>query len=230
MNIALNEDKIFNIKKAKFYLPHYPKDCISNIMVNSDDYWDNWSGGALAIIDKYLSDNAVILDIGANIGSHTVYWALERFAHKIYAFEPLLDTFNILKTNIELNQINDRVNIYNVGLSDEDCNGTVAMYNEMNIGGTSFRKAEDGEAKFCPLDSIVISEKIDLIKIDVEGAEVRVLEGAKKTIVKNKPVIVIETFNHKDEVDNFMQSISYELVDTIRQGEDYIYKYAGENV
>ena len=226
----IKECKIFDIKKAKFYLPHYKTDSISNTMVKSEDYWDNWSGGALAIIDKYLSENAVILDIGANVGSHTVYWALERSARKIYSFEPLLDTFNILKTNIKLNNLSDRVDIYNIGLSDEVCNGTIESYNSYNIGGTSFRKTENGESKFCPLDSIEIPEKIDLIKIDVEGAEVRVLDGAKNTIIKNKPVIVIETFNHKEEVDNFMQSISYEFADIIRPGEDYIYKYAGEHV
>lgn len=225
--MQLVQDKIYNIKKAKFYLPHYPKDCISSFMVNGKDYWDNWAGGALGIIDKYLPDNAVILDIGANVGSHTVYWALERNAKKIYSFEPFSDTFNILKMNIELNSLENRVEIFNIGLSDESCCTSVNSYNESNIGGTSFKKSERGNYIFKPLDIFDIKEKIDLIKIDVEGAEVDVLNGGKNTIVKNKPVIVIETFTHKDEVDKFMKSIFYEQVDTIRQGEDYIYKYSG---
>lgn len=223
--MLVQEDKIFNIKKAKYYLPHYPVDSISNIIVSTQNYWDNWEGGALGIIDKYLPDNAVILDIGANIGSHTLYWALERNAAKIYAFEPLLDTFEILKTNVELNNLEDRVQIYNAGLSDELCFTGVSSYNERNIGGTSFKKAPVGEYLFCPLDDFKFMEHIDLIKIDVEGAELEVLNGGRKTIMKDNPVIVLETFTHKKEVDAFMSSISYEQVATIREGEDYIYQY-----
>ena len=69
-----------------------------------------------------------------------------------------------------------------------------------------------------------IPEKIDLMKIDVEGAEVEVLIGAMNTIRENKPVIVIESFNRKTEIDDIFMSLGYKQVDTIRQGEDYIYK------
>ena len=150
--MILEQDKIFTIKKAKFYLPHYPEDSISNCIVGQQNYWDNWEGGALGKIDKYLNDNAVILDIGANIGSHTIYWVLERNAKKIYSFEPLPDTFEILKKNIELNSLDDRVEIFSVGLSDEECKTTVSQYNIHNIGGTAFMKAPWGEFSFKTLD------------------------------------------------------------------------------
>ncbi len=220
----LEQDKIFEIKKAKFYLPHYPVDSISNVMVGLNNYWDNWQNGAIPVIDKYLPDNAVILDIGANVGSHTVYWALERNARKIYAFEPLPDTFSILKTNIELNNLQSKVVLYNTGLSDTDCTTKIGLYRETNIGGTSFKKDQNGEFKFSPLDSFEIKEHIDLIKIDVEGAEIEVLNGAINTIKESKPIIVLETFDKKSEVDDFMHEIGYEQIDTIREGEDYIYR------
>lgn len=218
------EDKIFKIKKAKFYLPHYPIDCISSVMVRTGNYWDNWQGGALAIIDKYLPENATILDIGANIGSHTIYWALERKAKKIYSFEPLPDTFAILKTNIVLNDLQNKVEIFNIGLSDVECTTNISNYHESNIGGTSFAKTNNGKFHFKSLDSLNIKDKIDLIKIDVEGAEVEVLQGAINTIKQSKSVIVLETFTHKTEVDAFLSGIGYTQVDTIRKGEDYIYK------
>ena len=223
----IEQNKIFSIKNTKFYLPHYTVDCISRSMVSSKDYWDNWEGGALSIIDSYLQDNAVILDIGANIGSHTIYWAVERNAKKVYSFEPLPDTYRILNTNIELNSLKNRVQTFNFALSDENCKGVIDFYNKENIGGTSFKKYTNGDVEFRQLDKINIPEKIDLIKIDVEGAEVLVLKGAKETIVKNKPIIVLETYIHKNEVDNFMNSVGYKLDATIRAGEDYIYKYAG---
>ena len=227
MTNKISSDNIFKIKRAKFYLPHHKTDGISQCIVGLNNYWDT---DALDLIDKYLPDNAIILDIGANVGSHTVYWTLERNAKKIYSFEPLPDTFEILKTNIRLNRIKTRTKLYNIALSDEVCKGSIKFYTEINIGGTSFKKDPNGKIDFKPLDKIRIPQKIDLIKIDVEGSEVNVLKGALKTIVKNKPVIVIETYDYKKEVDNFMDSISYKLVETIREGEDYIYKYKEEDV
>ena len=91
-------------------------------------------------------------------------------------------------------------------------------------------KDSSGTYAFRPLDSMKIKEKIDLIKIDVEGHEIETLEGAKNTIKENKPVIVIESFDKKQEVDNFLFALGYQHVDTIRKGEDYIYQYVGENV
>ena len=72
-------------------------------------------------------------------------------------------------------------------------------------------------------DSLNIQEKIDLIKIDVEGAEVEVLEGAIETIKKYKPVIVVESFNRKNECDYILCNLGYKLKDIIREGEDYVY-------
>ncbi len=218
----MDENKIFDIKKAKFYLPNYPVDCISQYIVGMKDYWDR---AALFLIDKYLADGSTILDIGANVGSHTIYWALERNAKKIYSFEPLEQTFKVLCKNIELNNLEKIVTLSNKGLSNEKCKAKVRMFWEHNVGGTSFIKNEDGEYDFVPLDSIEIPEKIDLVKIDVEGHEMEVLEGAKNTLYRNKPVIVIETFNKKTEVSNFLTALGYSLVDTIREGEDYIFKY-----
>ena len=215
---------IAQIRNARFYLPDYPTDCIQSCIANGNDYWDTH---ALYIIDKYIPDDAVILDIGANIGSHSLYWTLERDAKKIYAFEPLPGTYEILQKNIELNNLNDRIISFNFGLSDEEINAKIGSYNKQNIGGTSFVKADKGNFKLKTLDSLNIPEKIDLFKIDVEGAEVEVLLGAVETIKKNKPIIVIESFNRKNQIDIVFNELGYKQVETIREGEDYIYTYAG---
>ena len=226
----MQEDKIFDIKNTKFYLPNYPTDCISQCIVGGKDYWDK---SALNIIDKYLEDNSTILDIGANVGSHSLYWAIERNAKKVYSFEPYTPTYEILDTNIKLNNLEKTIFPSNKGLSNELCNANVKSFMESNIGGTTFEKNADGEFEFVSLDSLNIAEKIDLIKIDVEGHEMEVLEGAIKTIFNNKPIIVIETFNKKEQVVQFLNSLGFALVETIREGEDYIFRYkqlVGDNV
>ena len=224
IKLSMN-DSITQIRNARFWLPNYPVDCIQKCIVNFNDYWDR---AALNIIDKYLSDSSVILDIGANIGSHSVYWAIERNAKKIYSFEPLKSTYDVLKRNINLNNLNRIVVPYNVGLYNKRINAAVSHYNLQNIGNTSFIPKENGRFKLVSLDSMNFPEKIDLIKIDVEGLEVEVLQGGIETIKKHKPVIVIETFKHKQEVDEFFDSLGYSLTETIREGEDYIYRYSND--
>ena len=122
------------------------------------------------------------------------------------------------------------VTIHNVGLSDENTFGSVVLYDTLNIGNTIFEKSDRGCAKLVALDEYLKEcSKIDLIKIDVEGMEVDVLNGALKTIEKNKPVIVIESFNHKEEIDKIFNELNYVQKEVIRENEDYIYVYDGEN-
>lgn len=215
-------NSITQIRNARFWLPNYPRDIIQKIMVNTSNYWDT---SALKIMDIFIQENATIIDIGANIGSHSIYWAIERNAAKIYSFEPLPSTFEILKKNIELNHLEEKIIAYNFGLSDKKSKAMIQSYDHNNIGSTSFKKDKNGLFQLRTLDSLKIKDKIDLIKIDVEGAEVEVLNGAIKTITKSRPVIVVESFHRKDEVDKILNSLGYFQTVTIRQGEDYVYQY-----
>lgn len=224
INKASLPNSIAQVKNSRFYVPNYPKDCIQKYIVERGDYWDP---RALNLISDYIGDDAVYVDAGANIGNHTLYWAIERYAKKIYSFEPVESTFEILKKNIELNHLEDVVEIFQVGLSDEETTGEISIYKADNIGGTNIAKSEKGKIKLITLDSLKIKEKIDLIKIDVEGAEVEVLKGSIKTIKKYKPLIVVESFYNFKEVCEILEGLGYGLDKVIRTGADYIFKYLG---
>ena len=223
----IQETKIFNIQGTLFYLPNYPQDIISSVIVRSNNYWDY---AVLKKIDNYLKDNSVILDIGANVGNHSLYWAKVRNAHKIYAFEPFKETFEILEKNVELNDLDGVIRTYNYGLSNESCTTDVTVFVPQNVGGTTFEKKSTGTYTFFPLDKMIIKHKIDFIKIDVEGHEIEVLEGAIDTISKNKPTIAIESFHNKNKVDSILLPLGYKLIEVFRENEDYLYQYVGENV
>ncbi len=228
IQISLNQIKnklsmnngLVQIRNSLFWLPNYPRDIIQQRIVDCCDYWDSY---ALGIIDTYLTDNYVILDIGANIGNHTLYWAKERHAKKIYSFEPVPSTFAILKTNIDINNLHKTVEIYNIGLSNTETKAEISSFSADNIGGTHVSKSNNGALVLKPLDSLKIKEKIDLIKIDVEGAEIDVLKGGIKTIQNNLPIISIESFDKKDEIDEILFPMGYHLEKTIYEGSDYIY-------
>ena len=113
---ALNEvrlkqsmlDSTIRIRNARMYIPNYPQDVIQRLIVEQNIYWDMET---LVKLDKYLDEGAVICNVGAYIGSHSLYWALERNAKKIYAFEPLPEIYQVLERNIAINNLRDVIDI-----------------------------------------------------------------------------------------------------------------------
>ena len=215
---------IVQIRNARFFLPYYPMDLIQRWIVDNQNYWYIYD---LNIIDKWLPKNPVIIDIGANIGSYSLYWSIEKDAKKIYAFEPLADIYEILCTNIKINNLANVIKPYNMGLSKENMMASIDSYNANNIGGTSFKENKNGKFVFKPLDSIKFKENIDVIKIDVEGNEMDVLSGAMGTISKYHPLIIIESFSYKDKIAEILHGIGYKMVEVIREESDFIYAYDG---
>lgn len=196
-NRLIKLDSITNVGNILFYVPMYKTDLIQKYIVEKKKFFEQ---NILLELLEYIPDNsAVILDIGANIGNHTLYWAGLCNAKTVYAFEPVKSTFEILSKNVELNKLENNVKLFNLALSDEKTAGCINGYHETNIGGVSVRKATSGDLAFERLDNITIEdEKIDLVKIDVEGHELFVLKGALATLEKYRPAVFIETGNPKD--------------------------------
>lgn len=137
--------------------------------------------------------DATVLDVGANIGSYTL--PLAKHAKKVLAFEPVPETFKLLKYNIEQNNLQN-VTAYNVGLLDQAKTDKIYCNTKGNIGASSLYsggvaidirlEVGDNFLKAGGCDSI------DMIKIDVEGCEALALFGLKGMIAKCRPVIVME--------------------------------------
>lgn len=201
-------DNIWRNGNALFYVPNYPLDGIQRHIVDCKEYFENDLLNQLAEI---LPKDAVIMDIGANIGNHTLYWAIENHAKKIYSFEPIAQTFAILAKNIEINHLQNIVQAYNFGLSDQTSKARITSFNSANIGATTLAQSDTGNIELRALDDLDIREdKIDLMKIDVEGHEIFALRGAQKTIRKYKPLIFIEIFDeNKSKVFKFFDDLGY---------------------
>jgi FkbM family methyltransferase len=139
-----------------------------------------------------VSNKGIILDVGANIGNHSIY--LSSFATKVYSFEPNPKVFRLL----EYNALNKNIIPLNYGLSDSE--GSKLLYiNKMNLGASSLEqeintKQDIEHVTIKTIDTLdfLFSEKITLIKIDVEGHEISVLRGGENLIRRCKPVIIFE--------------------------------------
>lgn len=141
-------------------------------------------------------DNKDFLDCGAHIGDSALMFTRNYYPNKIYSFEPILDNYNFLLENIKLNNLKKVIPI-NKGLGEKSC--TVRIHSL----GPSSRVSEDGNAKIeiITIDEFV-SEKnssVGLIKIHVEGYELEVLKGAKRTIKEFKPVLLIGICHNPEE-------------------------------
>jgi len=141
------------------------------------------------------SNGGIFFDIGANIGIYSLN--MFRKAESVYAFEATETTYNHFKDTIDLNNIKN-INLFLSAVHNKD-NEIVKIYinDDSNVGGNSMYYGEilANQVKTIKIDTFV-SEKnisrIDIIKIDVEGNELNVLEGAKESIKKFKPIIFCE--------------------------------------
>ena len=189
----------------------------------------------LNIISNYLKSNPkknnLFIDIGAHIGTVSIPYS--KLYKQILAFEPFKENYDLLEINIKLNNINN-ISTANLALSNKN---TTAIFNKHDNNSGSYYMKEiesnnDSGFNVVKLDEFSFNIDVDFIKIDTEGSELFVLEGAFNTILKNKPIIQIETnecsnkfFNYdKKEIFDFMEQLDYKILDN--DGNDPIWIYS----
>jgi len=162
-----------------------------------------------------------IIDIGAWWGPWTLFW--EDQAEKIIAFEPNPAVFPDLEQNTSHLK---HITIHNTALGDNT--GNVSMQYETH-SGTYHVKDYNGSINLRTLDSYNF-QNVDIIKIDVEGFEVPVLEGAKQTILTQRPWIQIEGNNSgkrygrsKLDILNLLQSWGMKRV--VKKWPDQVWRF-----
>lgn len=181
-----------------------------------------------AIFDSLLDNlkqefsSTTVLDVVANIGNHTCYFS-SRF-NTVIAFEPNDTVHPILQANININKITNAL-VQKVGLSDNDANLAFLENNDGNIGSSTFsesmaldilnnktlqvKNGDDLIAKHFP------EHKISLIKMDIEGHELRALKGLRFTLEKHSPIVLFECHNmtglqdEGQDIIEYLESLSY---------------------
>ena len=168
--------------------------------------------GARGVEHKEYFMDKDIIDAGAYIGDSAA--VLSRMTNgKVHAFEPTSKSFNSMLETIKLNELEDKVIPYNLGLSDEK--GTLTFTNSI-VGTTNSQRLDSPlpyvsteEVKVTTVDEIVCEQElqIGLIKVDVEGAEQLLLKGALNTIKTQKPTLLISIYHNGDDFYSIKQII-----------------------
>jgi FkbM family methyltransferase len=162
-----------------------------------------------AIIDRIVHSGSTVLDIGANIGLYTCL-----FAHKVgpsgqvMAFEPEPGVFSLLKRNVGLNDFGDRVQLFNIALSDRKGTADFNVFPEAGSVYNSLGSTKAYGLAACstipvPTDTLdrvladVPLSEMSLIKIDAEGAESMVIEGAGDVLSRVDRTVVVAELNEE---------------------------------
>ena len=221
LNTSLIKNDRFPIVNSIIYVPDYPSDYIQRTIVHTGNFYEIKD---LKYLDKFLDKTSVILDVGANIGNHTIYWGKRTCVRKIYSFEPVDITYKKLLKNIEINALQNKVITYNVGVSDIISKGRIKVLDTANYGGSSISESCSGDFDIITIDSLDIKEEnISLIKVDTEGFEYKVIKGAYNTIKKYKPYIYIEINDNKAEIEDLLSSLGYYKGELICK-QNYLYR------
>lgn len=191
--------------------------------------WESWMH---AYFQKYSDLSAIAVDVGANIGGHTL--ALAPLFATVHSFEMQDRAMRVLRKNVAANTSPKRVRLHHVplgrtnGASGHYCDSNSKGVANRNIGGVgasrdarlpSWRQGCH-RIQFSTLDKILgnvgnsagnTSRRIALIKVDVEGFEEEVLLGAQRIIARHRPVIMFESFTLGRNLTNMLSKFGYNI-------------------
>jgi FkbM family methyltransferase len=164
------------------------------------------------IFNQHYKHYNVFIDVGANIGTYTIMLAGKGL--RTYSFEPAYENFKALNINILLNNLEKNSTTYNLGLNNENTKAAFA-FDPLNTGashiGTVQAETEEAEKRsitteiqLIRLDEMMDKMNLDekdriLMKIDVEGMEAEVLEGAENFIKNSHELFIVMESVHSGE-------------------------------
>jgi len=158
------------------------------------DVYGEFSEGEVRLFDQMVHPGMTIVDVGANIGAHTVFFARKTGPNgRVFAFEPQPALYHLLCANLALN-LHYNVTAINGGLGSTTTRLTLPKVDYArggNFGGVSLGVGSGENVPVEPLDTYRLSA-CHVIKIDVEGMEREVLEGAQATLTEHRPLLYVE--------------------------------------
>jgi FkbM family methyltransferase len=190
----------------------------------------------LAFAEGFFRPGMTVLDIGAHQGLYTLLAArCVRPSGRVFSFEPSPRERRALRLNLAINFC-DNVAIQPLALGSNEATADLYVVDEYNTGYNSLRPPNVPQptravpVKVDTLDHWLAEkhiDRVDFIKLDVEGAELSVLRGASKSLVLLRPVLLVEVAQirtsawgyHAIEIVRFMQNIGYEWFQILDGGK-----------
>jgi FkbM family methyltransferase len=154
-----------------------------------------------------LPADSLVIDVGAHIGTHTLFWAMVTGC-RVLAFEPYAPSYELLVQNIARNGVADRVQAVPLALGETPARaGCCAPPDNLGMA----RIVPGCDTLVVPLDGWTLLQRPSLLKIDVEGMEYEVLCGARRTLTAYRPHLFIEahTPERLEAIDGILRLLGY---------------------
>ena len=156
-----------------------------------------------------VKTDGCIIDVGANIGNHSIFFGMftKLFIH---AFEPSKDSYEMFVKNISANDKNKPIIAHNLAVGNEKGKVKINRIDAFNKGRDTV--IPGGDIDMVRLDDFLEKpDKVQLMKIDVEGYEPHVLMGAIEILKRDKPYLFIEAHTAVDKkvLDDILEPMGY---------------------
>ena len=188
----------------------------------------------LSLIKTHLPAKSTFVDIGANVGNHSIYVAAFLEPVKVIPFEPNPLAYKLLLANVVMNGFQDVFELQHLGLglSDTKEHGFGMSAQERNLGGARLM-AGGGDIKTVTGDDALAGETPDFIKIDVEGMEMQVLAGLQSTIDRCKPMMLIEVdLENETAFQTWCEARNYQVVEEFQRyqkNKNYLLRHSAKD-
>ena len=197
--------------------------------LNTNDYMDEFK----------IKENDVIVDIGAHIGYFSIHSSINAKKGKVFAFEPYVESFKVLTKNLKINQI-ENVIPQNLGVTKKSGTNFLYLKKNLSIGNSIYKNANSDDKidiETISLQDIIKNndlQKINILKLDCEGAEYQILLNLDNQILQKIDRIVsemhpkIENFKIKD-VEDFltMHGFNVKIIHPLKNiSEELVMLYA----
>lgn len=181
----------------------------------------------LCYLKSKISPASNIIDAGAFVGNHSLFFAQHINANLVHAFEPFPKTFRILKRNISSNHLEKVIHAHNYALSDSEYASRMTCSNKKNQGMNHLDQSGKTRVNVTSLDKYLARQlnSLDLIKIDTEGHGLKVLDGAMSLISEHLPLLCIEI--HPEPLDEFvklLEPLGYQITEKFNSTPTYVFE------
>ncbi|SDR41831.1 FkbM family methyltransferase [Paraburkholderia tuberum] len=218
-----------------FFFTHFSTDYIPGKMAERNQFYE---ATFLDLLARVHHPDKLIIDGGANIGNHSVFFA-GVIGASVIAFEPQPFNHEFLVANARLNHLEEKIDIRKKAIGDQP--GSISLVQALpgNYGSftadTKLAQRDDDDARARGLFDVRVSTldvelkdreaDVSIIKLDLEGMELEVLRGARTVIEKSLPVISVECFTRSfyEEIKEFLESFGYFAVDSTNATPTFIF-------
>lgn len=222
----------YDTATGKYFLPNNaPEDAVMNAIINDKIFEED-------VVDcarRYINKGTAVLDIGSNFGQMSIIFSkLVTSSGKVYSFDADDFIFDLLKKNINVNKCENIIPIFGAVYNrDKDIlffpKQDFQKFKSYGAYGIDPNSKQGRTVQSITIDSLNIQEKISLMKIDIQGADLQAMQGAVNTIKKNKMPIIFEfeyllqdefKLDFQEYID-FVNSIDYKF-DRVIGGHNYL--------